>query len=49
MRIPSLEAIPRLTINTPEMAQSLIENLIAHRRNVWPNGTPIDPDVELDD
>ena len=49
MRIPGLEAMPRLTINTPEMAKSLIEDLIARRRNVCPNGAPIDPDVGFDD
>lgn len=49
MRVPGLEDLPRLTINTPEMAKALIEDLIAHRRHVWPNAAPIDPDVQLED
>ena len=51
MRLPAVKWLPRLTLRTPEMAASLIEDLIAHRRNVWPDAEPIDPDagVEVDD
>lgn len=49
MRIPALNWLPRLTFRTPEMAAALIEDLIAHRRHVWPDADPIDPDAELED
>ena len=49
MRILPLKFLPRLTLKTPEMAATLIEDLIAHRRHVWPDAEPIDPDVELEE
>ena len=49
MRIPGLKRLPRLTFRTPEMAKRIIEDLIAHRRYVWPDADPIDPDAELED
>ncbi len=49
MRIPGLKRLPRLTFRTPEMAKRIIEDLIAHRRHVWPDADPIDPDAELED
>ena len=49
MRIPGIKDLPRLTLRTPEMAKHLIEDLIAHRQNVWPDADPIDPDAELED
>lgn len=48
MRIPGLQQLPRLTFRTPEMAKRIIEDLIAHRRYVWPDADPIDPDAELE-
>ena len=33
-KVPDLRVMPRLTINTPEIAKALIEDLITHRRNV---------------
>lgn len=49
MRLPILKFLPRLTLRTPEMAASLIEDLIAHRRYVWPDAEPIDADAQLED
>ena len=51
MRFPGMRVLPRLTLRTPERAKQLIEDLIAHRRNVWPDAEPIDPDagLEVDD
>ena len=49
MRIPGTKDLPRLTLRTPEMAKRLIEDLIAHRRNVWPDAEPIDPEVDVED
>lgn len=49
MRIPGLKQLPRLTFRTPEMAKRIIEDLIAHRRYVWPDADPIDPDAELEE
>ena len=34
---------------TPEMAKQLIEDLIAHRRNVWPDAEAIDAEATLED
>lgn len=49
MRIPGMKRLPRLTFKTPEMMKQLIEDLIAHRRYVWPDADPIDPAAELED
>ena len=49
MRLPGIKNLPRLTLKTPEMMKQLIEDLIAHRRYVWPDADPIDPDAELED
>ena len=49
MRFPGMKVLPRLTLRTPEMSKRLIEDLIAHRRNVWPDAEPIDPDVDVED
>lgn len=49
MRIPGRKDMPRLTLRTPEMAKQLIEDLIAHRRNVWPDAEPVDPEVGVED
>ena len=48
MRLPGIKNLPRLTLRTPEMMKQLIEDLIAHRRYVWPDADPIDPDAELE-
>lgn len=49
LRMPTLKFLPRLTLKTAEMSKNLIEDLIAHRRNVWPDAEPIDPDVRFDE
>ena len=49
MRFPAMRTLPRLTFRTPGAAKQLIEDLIVHRRNVWPTAEPIDPEVELED
>lgn len=49
MRIPGRKDMPRLTLRTPEMAKQLIEDLIAHRRNVWPDAEPVDPEIDVED
>ena len=49
MRFPGMRVLPRLTLRTPEMAKQLIEDLIAHRRNVWPDADPVDPEIDVED
>ena len=49
MRFPSMRDLPRLTLRTPEMAKQLIEDLIAHRRHVWPDADPVDPEIDVED
>ena len=49
MRFPGMRVLPRLTLKTPEMAKQLIEDLIAHRRNVWPDAEEIDAEATLED
>ena len=49
MRFPGMRVLPRLTFRTPEMAKQLIEDLIAHRRNVWPDAETIDAEATLED
>lgn len=49
MRIPGQKFLPRLTLRTPDMAKQLIEDLIAHRRNVWPEAEEIDTEAILED
>ncbi|MYC75718.1 hypothetical protein F4X10_08150 [Candidatus Poribacteria bacterium] len=49
MKVPGLRNMPRLTLRTSEMSKQLIEDLIAHRSNTWPDAEPIDPDVTVED
>lgn len=49
LRIPAWKWLPRLTLRTPEMTAALIEDLIAHRRYIWPDADPIDPEADLED
>lgn len=49
MWIPGQKFLPWLTLRNPDMAKQLIEDLITHRRNVWPDAEEIDTEGVLED
>ena len=49
MRLPVVKWLPRLTFRTPEAVASLIEDLMAHRRHVWPEAEEVNVSTTLDD